>query len=141
MKPLTILLLLTASLVSAQTPQIKLDRDASLLLEQDFAAFNPHYKQEREARVSRTVALSKQMFSEESKGGKNVCGHQILFELESLLVSSADFKFIDKRIQDLEANVGHISSDKIGADGMWGSCYREWYLKLYATYDHLDGAG
>ena len=36
------------------------------------------------------------------------------------LVSSADFKFIDTRIQDLEANIGHISSDKIDADGMLG---------------------
>lgn len=139
MKLLTILLVFIVSLASAETPnQLKLDRDASSLLEQDFIVFDPHYKQEREARVSRSVALAKQMFSEESRGGKNVCGHQILFELESLLVSSADFKFIDARIRDLEANVGHTSSDKPDSDGMWGRCYQEWYLKLYATYDHLD---
>ena len=77
------------------------------------------------------------MFDEEAKGGKTTCGHQILFELESLLVSSADFKFIDKRLADLDASIGHPSSDKPD-DGMWGACYHEWYLKLYATYDHLE---
>ncbi len=89
-------------------------------------------------RVARTLALAKQMFTEEAKGGKNTCGHQILFELESLMISSADFKFIDERLHDLEANIGHASSDEADADGMWGRCYKEWYLKLYATYDYLE---
>ncbi len=123
---------------SGQTPpQAALDRDAYPLLEQDFVAFNPHYKAEHETRVARTLALARRMFDEEAKGGKTTCGHQILFELESLLVSSADFKFIDKRLADLEASIGHPSSDKPD-DGMWGACYHEWYLKLYATYDHLE---
>jgi hypothetical protein len=123
----------------AQLPrQTTLDRDAYALLEQDFVAFNAHYKAEHESRVARTLALAKRMFDEEAKGGKTTCGHQILFELESLLVSSADFKLIDARLADLEASIGHPSSDKVDADGMWGACYREWYLKLYATYDHLE---
>jgi hypothetical protein len=133
------LLLFLTALASAETPQQRaVDRDASSLLEQDFAAFNPHYKQEHETRVAQTLALAGKMFSEESHGGKNTCGHQILFELESLMISSADFKRIDARIHDLEATVGHTSSDKMDSDGMWGACYQEWYLKLYATFDYLQ---
>jgi hypothetical protein len=128
-----------ASLASAQSPaQLALDRDAFTLLEQDFLAFNPHYKEEHESRVARTRKLAARMFDDEAKGGKTTCGHQILFELESLLVSSADFKLIDNRLRDLEASIGHPSSDKSDSGGMWGSCYEEWYLKLYATYDHLE---
>jgi hypothetical protein len=130
---------LAAALASAQTPQqLALDRDAWSLLEQDFIAFNPHYKEEREARVARTKELARQMFAEEAKGAKTTCGHQILFELGSLLLSSADFKLIDSRLHDLEASIGHPSSDKADNDGMWGFCYEAWYLKLYATYDHLE---
>lgn len=132
-------IVIPGALASAQTAQqLALDRDASALLEQDFLVFDPHYKEEREARVARTKELAKQMFAEEAKGTKTTCGHQILFELGSLLISSADFKFIDSRLHDLEASIGHPSSDKQDNDGMWGSCYREWYLKLYATYDHLE---
>jgi hypothetical protein len=130
---------LPAALAAAQTPQqLVLDRDASTLLQQDFIAFDSHYKEEREARVARAKELAKQVFAEETQGGKTTCGHQILFELESLLLSSADFKLIDSRLHDLEASIGHPSSDKPDADGMWGSCYQEWYLKLYATYDHIE---
>ena len=134
-----ILLLANAALVSAQAPQqLALDHDASSLLEQDFIAFDPHYREERESRVTRTKELAKRMFTEEAQGAKTACGHQILFELGSLLLSSADFKLIDLRLHDLEASIGHPSSDKPDADGMWGSCYQEWYLKLYATYDHIE---
>lgn len=87
---------LAAALASAQTlQQLALDRDAWSLLEKDFVAFNSHSKEEREARVARTKELAKQMFAEEAKGAKTTCGHQILFELGSLLLSSADFKLID----------------------------------------------
>lgn len=133
-----LILLVVLPAFSELPPQAVLDRDAYSLLEQDFVAFNPHYKEEREPRVARTYALAKRMFEEEAKGGKTTCGHQILFELESLLVSSADFNRIDGRLRDLEASIGHPSSDKADADGMWGACYQQWYLKLYATYDHLE---
>jgi hypothetical protein len=123
----------------AETPrQMGVDRDAFALLRQDFVAFDPHYPEERESRVTRTYALAEHMFDEEGKGGKTTCGHQILFELESLLVSSADFKLIDGRLHDLEASIGHPSSDKVDSEGLWGTCYQQWYLKLYATYDHLE---
>jgi hypothetical protein len=132
------LLLLWPAAFSQTSRQTMLDRDAFALLQQDFVAFDSHYKEEREPRVARTYALAKKMFDEESKGGKTACGHQILFELESLLVSSADFKLIDSRLHDLESSIGHPSSDKADTEEMWGSCYVEWYLKLYATYDHLE---
>jgi len=139
MRASLIIPLFLLSLASAQTAkQIVIDRDASALLQSDFIVFDKNYKQEHETRLARTVALAKQMFSEEAKGGKNACGHQILFELESLMVSSADFKFIDERLHDLEANIGHASSDEADPTGLWGKCYKEWYLKLYATYDYLD---
>jgi len=139
MRFLLALILLLESPAVSQTPRpASVDRDAFALLEQDFVAFNPHYKEEREPRVARTYALAKRMFAAEEKGGKTACGHQILFELESLLISSADFKFIDARLRDLEAGIGHPSSDQEDANGMWGACYQQWYLKLYATYDHLE---
>ncbi|MFZ0863265.1 MAG: hypothetical protein WCA27_06670 [Candidatus Sulfotelmatobacter sp.] len=139
MRLLLTVVLILGSAASVEIPrQTAVDRDAFALLQQDFVAFNPHYKDQREPRVGRTYALAKRMFDEEDKGGKTTCGHQILFELESLLISSADFKLIDARLRDLETSIGHPSSDKVDQDGLWGACYQQWYLKLYATYDHLE---
>lgn len=140
MKSILIVVLALGSFASGQVSSSPptVDRGANALLEQDFIAFNPHYKQEREPRVERTKALAQRMFAAEAKGGKTTCGHQILFELESLLISSADFKLIDQRLHDLEASIGHPCSDKPDAGGMWGVCYQEWYFKLYATYDRLE---
>ena len=135
---LALLALLSSVAIAESSQQTLVDRDASALLERDFTVFNSRYRQEHESRVTRTLALAKQMFAEEAKGGKTACGHQILFELESLLVSSADFKFIDSRLHDLETSIGHPTADHQDSDGTWGACYQQWYLKLYATYDYLD---
>ncbi len=133
------LFLVLGSIASAENPRPPVvDRDANALLEQDFLAFNPRYNEERQSRIAQTRGLAKRMFEDEAKGRKNTCGHQILFESEHLLVSSADFKLIDARLRDLEASIGHAAADKADADGMWGACYTQWYMKLYATYDHLE---
>jgi hypothetical protein len=139
MKFLITAVLTLSALASANvSQQTNLDRNAFRLLQEDFTAFDPHYEAEHELRVARTMVLAKHMFEAEAKGEITTCGHQILFELGSLLISSANFEQIDGRLHDLEASIGHPSSDKPDADGMWGSCYQAWYLKLYATYDYLE---
>ena len=132
------LLLAVASFVRAQISPTAVDKEATARLEQDFVAFNPHYKQELELRIARTKTLAKRLFEEEATGGKTTCGHQILFETESLLISSADFKPVDQRLSELEQSISHPSSDHADGDGLWGACYTQWYLKLYATYDHFE---
>lgn len=135
---ITVALTLSALASASVSQQTDLDRNAFALLQQDFTVFDPHYEAEHGLRVARTMVLAKQMFEAEAKGEITTCGHQILFELGSLLISSANFKQIDGRLHDLEASIGHPSSDKADSDGMWGSCYQAWYLKLYATYDYLE---
>lgn len=139
MKIALMLMLAVLSTASAQIPRVpSSDANAKELLEQDFIAFNSQYKKERAIRVARIQGLAARMYAEEAKGVKNSCGHQILFEAEELMVTSANFNQIDSRLDDLNAAIGHPSSDKQDADGMWGSCSEQWYLKLYHTYDRLE---
>jgi hypothetical protein len=139
MKAILALVLALVPTVSAQVVEVPpSDAQAHALLEQDFTTFNPQYKHEWPVRVARIRDLAARVYTEESKGLKNSCGHQILFEIEELMVTSADFKQIDKRLDDLDATIGHPSSDKQDSDGMWGSCSEQWYLKLYHTYDRLE---
>lgn len=71
MRLLLPLILVLGSAGLSENPRApEVDRDAFALLEQDFVAFNPHYREERESRVASTYALAKRMFEEEAKGGK-----------------------------------------------------------------------
>jgi len=55
------LLLAVASFVRAQISPTAVDKEATARLEQDFVAFNPHYKQELELLIARTKTLAKRI--------------------------------------------------------------------------------
>jgi hypothetical protein len=124
----------------SQLPQV--DLEANARMERDFLAYDPHYKEEKQARIERVRAVARELLEKESSGQKTACSHQILFEAMSLIISSADFKFIDQRLQDAETSLTHpemqAKAEKPDpADGSWGACYVEWYLRAGASYDQL----
>jgi hypothetical protein len=114
------------------------DANAHALLIHDFTVFDPQVVAEATARGARLHALKADLTAEEVKGIANVCAHQIFFEAGTLLLTNADFKRIDRRIDDLTRAIAHPSADKQDADGMWGSCSEQWFLKFDNTYDHLQ---
>ena len=135
-------ILLTSALAQTTLPAADLTANASL--QNDFVTFDPHYKQEKADRIARTRALAKKVFSHEAAQYNTECSHEILFETMSLLVSSADFKFIDQRLADLEASISGAAKqskpETPDPSGLWGACYKEWFLKVVASYDHLEKA-
>jgi hypothetical protein len=119
------------------------DVEANARAEGDFIAFDAHYKESRAQRGAHTKELAKRVYALEADGQKTSCSHQILFELVWLLTSTADFKRIDKRLDDLETSLSHPelqakAEEQDPDDGSWGKCYSEWFLKLGASYDHLE---
>ena len=138
---LTGFLLLCVGAALASTPP-SADVHAETALRKDFAIFNPHYEWDRAKREKKIRALSARMYADEAKGVKNVCGHQILEEAGALMITRGNFTLVDHRLRDLARQLGHASDDAEDSEGMWGSCYKGWELKLNATFDHLeDSAG
>ncbi len=138
-------LCLVASFCAAASEALQLpqaDLEANVRMERDFLAYDPHYKEEKEKRIERIRAVAREVLEKESSGQKTACSHQILFEAMSLIISSADFKFIDQRLQDAETSLTHpemqAKAEKTDpSDGSWGACYVEWYLRAGASYDQL----
>lgn len=130
--------LLTGVAAEAQLPAA--DSQASALLDRDFLKFNKHYLQEKPLRTARLHALAGRIYAAERSGTSNSCGHQILFEVEELMVTSARFDEIDRKLDRLESAIEMPGADQEDADGMWGNCTDSWYLKLYDTYDRLEAA-
>jgi hypothetical protein len=118
------------------------DLEANARMERDFIAYDPHYKEEKAQRIERIRAVARKVFDKESSSQKTACSHQILFEAMSLIISSADFKLIDQRLDDAEASLAspelQAKAEKPdAADGSFGACYVEWYLRVGASYDQL----
>jgi hypothetical protein len=109
------------------------------MTDQDFAAFDPRYREARQQRIGEALKLGRAVIAAEANGVRNTCAHQILFEIEALLTTTAHFDQVDARLADLRQALGAPSEDHPDASGMWGACYEAWYLKLYATFDRLEG--
>jgi hypothetical protein len=139
----TLWLVASSWAAASEVPQLpQADREANARMERDFLAYDPHYKEEKEKRIERIRAVAREVLEKESSGQKTACSHQILFEAMSLIISSADFKFIDQRLQDAETSLTHpemqAKAEKPDpSDGSWGACYVEWYLRVGASYDQL----
>jgi hypothetical protein len=140
----TLILLLGSSGATASegvyVPQA--DIEANARMERDFLAYDPHYREEKAQRIERIRDIARKVFERESSGQTTACSHQILFEAMSLIVSSADFKLIDQRLNDAEAS---LTQPELQAraqrpdpvDGSFGACYVEWYLRVGASYDQF----
>jgi hypothetical protein len=134
---------------SAGTAAVRLlpqaDLEFNQCREQDFLAFDPHYKEELTNRIVRARALGKQVISREVAGQNTELSHQIISEIIWLISSTADFKRMDQRLDDLQASLDHPdreaeAEEQNPADGSWGSGYTEWFFKVIASYPHLDDA-
>lgn len=123
--------------VAAQTAP---SPDLRSMVDQDFTAFDPRYRDEPQQRIDETLKLGRDVVAAEAKGVKNTCAHQIFFEIEARLTTTAHFEEIDARLADLRQALRAPSEDHPDASGLWGACYKAWYLKLYATFDRLEGA-
>ena len=111
--------------------------------EHDFLAFDPRYKEELTNRIARARALGRQVISREIAGQNTGLSHQILSEIIWLISSTADFKQMDQRLDDLQASLDHPdreaqAEEQNPTDGSWGQGYTEWFFKVIASYSHLD---
>ena len=126
--------------VTFTTPQPDLENNTRR--EQEFLAFDPHYKEEKAQRVAKMRLLYKQVQDREAAGQKTACSKQILWELKARVMQTADFKAMDQRLADLEASLAHpeLEGDALEQspeDGSWGRCYVPWWCKLDASTDEL----
>jgi hypothetical protein len=119
------------------------DLHAKERLLQDFISFDSSYVKKRSEAAIKAKLLAQKVFELEAKGYNTSCLHQILYEAGSLLYSSANFKLINQRLNELEAAVSSPETQtdieiKDPTDDSYGKCYVEWFLKVVASYNQLE---
>ncbi|HVS72908.1 MAG TPA: hypothetical protein VHQ47_16760 [Phycisphaerae bacterium] len=123
----------------------RLDYDVRGWKHRDFAVFDPTFEKDLAARVARVMPLVQQVIDREKAGQNTELSHQLLVETLWLISATADFKEIDKEMDELVALQAHPEREKQAEeedprDGSWGIGYDRWFLKLRATYPRLEKA-
>jgi hypothetical protein len=85
------------------------------------------------------------MIAQQRKGRKTHCTRQVFMEARWLVYDTADWPRINRVLDDFEARL-KASKDphdrgQVVADGSFGCCSNEWFLKLDATTDELVTLG
>ena len=107
----------------------------------DFRAFDPRYREKKNAASERLRQLQAEMIAQQRRGRKTPCTRQVFMEARQLVHDTADWARIARVLDDFEARLKapkdpHDGS-QVQADGSFGCCSSEWFLKLDATTDEL----
>ena len=122
---------------------ISLDRQIDRRKEQEFVAFDPHYKEAKAERIAKARVLGKQVIQREIAGQNTRFSHQILSEIIWLLSSTADFRRIDQRLDDLQASLEHPEREAEAEEpdvpnGSPEKGYTEWFFNPKFKSRFLD---
>src|SRR6476661_8837468 len=130
---LTLALLFPVPSFAGPTTAPQSDIDHNAATRQEFLAFDPHYKENLQARITKATPLGMQVYIREKLGQNVQYSHQILSELIWLFESTADYDRIDQRLEDLKQSIDHPELQQRAAeqdptDGSFGAGYTEWFF-------------
>ena len=129
-----ILVSFSISMSIAQQP-LQSDINHNIRTLQEFIQYNPDFVQMKAQRVARIRTLHARVTEKEASGYNTFCSHEILWEIKALIMQTADFRIIDKRLADLDSSLVHPEKEALAkmqdsVNGSWGICSDEWFCKL-----------
>jgi len=132
---ITFYLIFCFSLLSlSQQPTVS-DINHIIKKQEEFLKYNPDFIKMKADRVARIRILQAKVREKEAAGIVTTCSRQILWEIGALITQTSDFKFIDKRFDDLDSSLIHSEMEIFAQtqdtlEGNWGKCFSEWFCKL-----------
>lgn len=132
---ITLTLLVCSTLLSRSQLPTESDINHNIKTQEEFILYNPDYVQMKSDRVARIRTLQTKVREKEAAGYVTICSRQILWEIGVSITHTADFKFIDKRFEDLDSILLHPEREVLGQNqdslqGNWRGCFIEWFCKL-----------
>lgn len=113
-------------------------RDINQIKTQQYVAFDPRYKEEKTNFLGRFRPVAKQIFAKEDAGGDVRCASEIYQELLWLITSSADFRRMNERLDDLELDLASSATNaSVSQKGTEPECVTEWWERLELAYKHV----
>jgi hypothetical protein len=139
---ITLSLILCPALLSQSQQPTESDLNHNIKKQQEFIRYNPDFIEMKSDRVARLRILQAKVREKEAAGFVTGCSRQILWEIGASITQTADFKFIDKRFEDLDSALLHPEREIPGQkqdslEGNWGRCFSEWFCKLNEFADEI----
>ena len=108
------------------------------LIERDFIAFDPAYKERRKPAGERLHDLAGRLATIQATGNGMACSNQIFLETKWLYHYTADWVRLEAGLDRLEESLGNLdqafAAEQSPEDGSWGPCHEEWFHKAEATF-------
>lgn len=104
---ITLSLILCPALLSQSQQPAESDINHNIKKQQEFIQYNPDVIEMKSDRVARLRILQAKVREKEAAGYVTTCSRQILWEIGASITQTADFKFIDKRFEDLDSCLLH----------------------------------
>ncbi len=116
-------------------PRVVLDIDQIKI--QQYSAFDPHYEMDKSNFLARFSPAARRIFTMEYSG-KDVQGaSQIYVELLWLLSSSADFKRMNARLDEMESLLASRATNAVSDSNREPEYISEWWERLDWAYGHV----
>ncbi|HTX22780.1 MAG TPA: hypothetical protein VMD27_13110 [Candidatus Aquilonibacter sp.] len=113
-------------------------RDINQIKIKQYTTFDPNYAADKTNFLARFRPAAKQIFAEEDSGKDVRCANQIYTELLWLISSSADFKRMDERLDDMELLLASPPTNAVSNSNSAPECVSEWWERLEWAYQHVQ---
>jgi hypothetical protein len=111
----------------------------------DLVAFDPQYRQRKRAADDEYDRLKEDLIAQQRRGRKTSCARQVLNEAKWYTHSTARFADAHRRLNDLRqilaAPRDPHDGGQLAADGSFGCCTEQWFLRLDDAVDELAVLG
>jgi hypothetical protein len=112
----------------------------------DFLKFDPDYRRKRAKYADELRDLQLELARQTAKGRPTPCSRQIFLEARWLVLYSAYWDRIERRLHDLREMLGRISDppdarEQNKIDGSYDHCSEAWFLKLDSTIEEVENRG
>jgi hypothetical protein len=139
---MVISLILCSTILSHSQQPPAGDINHNIKKQDEYIKYNPDFVNMKADRVARLRVLQSKVREKEAAGLPTVCSRQILWEIGASITQTSDFKFIDKRFDDLDSSLVHPERETLALkqdtlEGNWGRCFTEWFCKLNEFCDEI----
>jgi hypothetical protein len=111
-------------------------RDIAQIKIQQYTAFDPNYAADKSNFLAHFRPAARRVFAEEFAGKDVRCANQIYVELLWLISSTADFKRMNERLDDMEPMLASATNAVSNSESA-PECVSEWWERLEWAYDNV----
>lgn len=112
------------------------------LIADQFSTFDPDYITQQQAYAQKLAPLQDRLIAIQKTGNSMAASDQMMIECKWLLMYTADWTALGAKLVALARSLDDPdqgwAEKQVSADGSWGPCYDQWFLKVDAMIDAVN---